>query len=98
MVCAAGRFMFWGFPMLFVLVFLRSFWRCNRLALGGVGQVSVLLVRLFVSFLRVGFCPFPLHLGVGRWLRFVIVALPGLSVCSFACNVSAKSEFIDHEI
>ena len=29
-------------------------------------------------FARVKFCPFSLPLGVRGWLRFVIVALPGL--------------------
>ena len=34
--------------------------------------------RAFVCFVRVRFCHFSLPLGVGSWLRFVIVALPGL--------------------
>ena len=34
--------------------------------------------RAFVCFVRVSFCPFSLPLGVGGWLWFVIVALPGL--------------------
>ena len=40
--------------------------------------VCVLLMHLFVYFVRVSFCHFSLPLGVGGWLRFVIVALPGL--------------------
>ena len=40
--------------------------------------VCVLLVHLFVCFVRVTFCHFSLPLGVGGWLQFVIVALPGL--------------------
>ena len=40
--------------------------------------VCVLLIHLFVCFVRVTFCHFSLPLGVGGWLRFVIVALPGL--------------------
>ena len=36
----------------------------------------MLLVHLFVCFVRVIFCHFSLPLGVGGWLRFVIVALP----------------------
>ena len=40
--------------------------------------VYVSLVHLFVCFVRVSFCPFSLPLGVGGWLRSVIVALPGL--------------------
>ena len=46
--------------------------------LGNRELVCVLLVHLFVCFVRVSFCHFSLPLGVGRWLRFVIVALPGL--------------------
>ena len=38
----------------------------------------MLLMHLFVYFVRVSFCHFSLPLGVGGWLRFVIVALPGL--------------------
>ena len=38
----------------------------------------MLLVHLFVCFVHVCFCHFSLPLGVGGWLRFVIVAIPGL--------------------
>ena len=38
----------------------------------------MLLVHLFVSFVRVSFCHFSLPLGVRSWLRFVIVARLGL--------------------
>ena len=41
--------------------------------------VCVLLLHLFVCFVRVSNCHFSLSLGVGGWLRFVIVALHGLS-------------------
>ena len=34
--------------------------------------------RVFVRFVLVWFCRFPLPLGVWEGLRFVIVALPGL--------------------
>ena len=40
--------------------------------------MCVLLVHLFVWFVRVSFYRFSLPLGVGGWLRFVIVAPPGL--------------------
>ena len=40
-------------------------------------RASHVFVCAFV-FARVCFCPFSLPLGVGGWLRFVIVALPGL--------------------
>ena len=38
----------------------------------------MLLVHLFVCFAQVSFCPSSLPLGVGGWLWFEIVALPGL--------------------
>ena len=38
----------------------------------------MLLVQLFVCFVCVSFYHFSFPLGVGGWLRFVIVALPGL--------------------
>ena len=43
----------------------------------------MLLVHLFVCFVRDSFCNFSLPFGVGCWLRFVIVALPGLSINFF---------------
>ena len=43
----------------------------------------MLLVHLFVCFLRVSLCHFSLLLGVRGWLRFVIVALPGFSIILF---------------
>ena len=39
--------------------------------------------RAFVCFVRVSFCHFSLPLGVGGWLQFVIVALPGFSINIF---------------
>ena len=45
----------------------------------------MLIVHLFVCFIHVSFCHF--SLGVGGWLRFVIVALPGLFLFSFLNNV-----------
>ena len=38
----------------------------------------MLLVHLFVCFVRVSFCHFSFPLGVGGLLRFVTVGLPGL--------------------
>ena len=46
--------------------------------LGKRELVCVLLVHLFVCFVRVSCCHFSLPLAVGGWLRFVIVELPGL--------------------
>ena len=45
--------------------------------LGKRELVCVLLVHLFICFVRVSFCHFSLPLGVGVGLRFGIVALPG---------------------
>ena len=49
-------------------------------SLGKEGLVFVLLMHMFVCFVLVSFviCHFSLPLGVGGWLRFVIVAIPGL--------------------
>ena len=44
----------------------------------------MLLVHLLLCFARVWFCPFSLPFGVGCWLRFVIVKLPG-PFCYFLC-------------
>ena len=46
--------------------------------LGKKELVCVILAHFFVCFWRVSFCHFSLPLGVGGWLRFVIVARPGL--------------------
>ena len=43
----------------------------------------MLLVHLFVCFVRVSCCHFPLPLGVGVWLWFVIVALLDFSINFF---------------
>ena len=65
--------------MLFVLVFLHSLVSIvitSRWEEGGGLYASRAFVCLFVLYV-LGFCPFSLPLGVGGWLRFVIVALPG---------------------
>ena len=43
-----------------------------------ISAYCVLIVHLFVCFVRVSFGHFSLPLAFGGWLRFVIVALPGL--------------------
>ena len=48
----------------------------------------MLLLHLFVCFARFSFCPFSLPLGVGGWLRLVIVVLPGLSINLFVSEPS----------
>ena len=45
----------------------------------------MLLVHLFVCFAHVSFCPLSLPIGVGGWLRFVIVALSGLFITFLYC-------------
>ena len=54
--------------------------------LGKRELVCVLLVYLFVCFVCVRLCHFSIPLGVGGWLRVVIVALLGL-FCSRFCNI-----------
>ena len=44
----------------------------------GEERVNLSAFRTFVRFVLVWICRFPLPLGVLEWLRFVIVALPGL--------------------
>ena len=44
----------------------------------GEEEACLCASRAFVCFVRVSYCPFSLPLDVGGWLRFVIVALPGL--------------------
>ena len=59
-------------------------------SLGKRELVCVLLVHLFVCFVRVSFCHFSLPLGVGGWLQFVIVALPEPSINVFSTDYSLK--------
>ena len=49
----------------------------------------MLLVHLFVCFVRASFCHFSLPLGVGGWLWFLIVALPELFYLLF-CREAAQ--------
>ena len=63
-------------PCPHVSSFLTALWTPR---LGKRELVCVFLVHLFVCFVRVSFIfHFSLPLGVGGWLLFVIVALPGL--------------------
>ena len=70
---------------LYVLVFPCSLSSCFVISfsvvvprLGKRELVCVFLVHVFACFVRVSFCRLSLPPGVGGWLRFVIVALPGL--------------------
>ena len=56
-------------------------------SLGEEGAGLCAFVHLFVCFVRISFCQFSLPLGVGGWLRFVIVALPGLFYYFFLTSV-----------
>ena len=44
----------------------------------GEERAGLCVLRAFVCFARINFCPFSLPLGLRDWLRFVTVALPGL--------------------
>ena len=60
----------------------------------------MLLVHLFVCFVRVSFCHLSLPLGVVVWLRFAIVALPGLlnKLFRFSLYLAVKSVHITEEL
>ena len=60
----------------FVLVFFSPF----SIAITSLGEerANLSVFRMFVRFVLVYICLFPLPLGVWEGLRFVIVALPGL--------------------
>ena len=90
-VCSAGRFVVCLSLCRFVLVFFGPFGVAVA-SLGGWGGVGggagLGAFRAFVRFVLVWVCRFPLPLGVGGGgggvvLRFVIVALPGLSSSLF---------------
>ena len=49
----------------------------------GEERANLSAFRTFVRFVRVWICRFPLPFGVWEGLRFVIVALPGLSLTFF---------------
>ena len=66
--------------------------------LGKRKLVCVLLMHLFVCFVRVSFCHFSLTLGVGGWLQFVIAALPRLFYklfCLFQGMLQTISDMIN---
>ena len=61
----------------FVCTFQRHVYNTHLFRRSNRYESGSRLVHLFVCFVRVSFCIFSLPLGVGGWLRFVIVALPG---------------------
>ena len=76
MVYSIRRFVLCLTLCYFVLVFFGPF----SIAITPLGKETANLsnFRMFVRFVLVWFCLFPLPLGVWEGLRFVIVALPGL--------------------
>ena len=76
MVYSTRRFVLCLTLCYFVLVFFGPF----SIAITPLGEETANLsnFRMFVRFVLVWFCLFPLPLGVWEGLRFVIVALPGL--------------------
>ena len=65
----------------FVLVFFSPF--SIAITSRGEERANLSAFRTFVRFVLVWICRFPLPLGVWEGLRFVIVALPGLSLTFF---------------
>ena len=75
--------------MFYVLrcVFCSCVFRPFSIAIISFGEVRANLSAFckFVRFVLVWICRFPLPLGAWEWLRFVIVALPGLFFYLFFC-------------
>ena len=72
-----------GTPWIYVLTlcyFVLLFFSPFSIAITSLGEkrANLSVVRKFVRFLFVWFYRFPLSLGVWKWLRFLIVVLPGL--------------------
>ena len=81
-----------SFRVSFVLVFFSPF----SIAITSLGdeRANFSAFRTFVRFVLVWICRFPLPLGVLKGLRFVIVALPGLSSYLFCdYNLSCIFQF-----
>ena len=70
----------------FVLVFFSHY----RIAIPSLGEerANLSAFRMFVRFVLVWICRFPLPLGVWEELRFVIMALPGLFSYPFLYQIS----------
>ena len=61
----------------------------------GEERANLSAFRKSVRFVLVWICRFPLHLGVWEGLRFVIVALPGIT--SYLFLIISKYHFLDTE-
>ena len=70
----------------FILVFFSPF--SIAITLLGEERANLSAFRMFVQFVLVWICRFPLPLGVWEGLRFVIVALPGLFSYLFLYGVN----------
>ena len=81
LVYSTGRFVLCFTLCYFVLVFFSPF----SITITSLGEERANLSAFptFVRFVHVWFCRFPLLLGVCEGLRYVIVALPGLSSYPF---------------
>ena len=81
MVYSARRFVACLILCHFVLVFFSPFF----IAITSLGEERANrgAFRMFDRFVLVWICRFPLPLDVWEWLRFVIVAFPGLFVLPF---------------
>ena len=84
MVYSTRRFVVCLSVCYFVLVFFSPF----SIAITSLGEERANAFRTFVRFVLVWICRFPLPLGFWEGLRFVIVALPGLSSYLFFNNQS----------
>ena len=90
MVYSTRRFVLCHVLCYFVLVFFSPF----SIAITSLGEeraASLGAFHMFVGFLLVWFCLFPLALGVWEGLRFVIVALPRLFSYPFFCQRVCKN-------
>ena len=77
MVCSACSVLFCVLPCMFCSCVFGPF--SIVITLLGEERAGLDAFRTFVRFAPVWFCLFPLPLGVWEGLRFLIVALPGLS-------------------
>ena len=84
MVCSTRRLVLY-LICYFVLVFFSPF----NIAITSFGEerANLSAFRTFVRFVLVWICRFPLPLGVWEGLRFMIVALPGLSSYLFFFSI-----------
>ena len=81
MVYSTRRFVVFLTMCHFVLVFFSPF----SIAITSLGEerANLSAFRTFVRFVLLWICRFPFPLGVWEGLRFVIVALPGLTLTFF---------------